>query len=825
VLSYWGIAVSEFSGVFDFYKDGVAKIVSTPRELVPQSVKNLHSDFYTIPVKGFVQFNSLNYDEDAVSKNGWKLHMSVSQEHTGKALEIMLDEFKKSGHTGGVKVATEKNLQRFSDPSDPQAGKILTLYDDGRDPELTKKLMIRLEERFRQEGIKPGPTVSGDRPVSGSQYSSYRNDRTLNGNYSADKSDYNVSKRPDPFQNLDVSPTIKPNAPETLRPNTPKVDAATLYVAQMTVAAATYEETINKGNRLKSPNPDDLRAALKTLGFKPGEHFNETKSLTTGQTVFQLTSGGDAAFKEQRTGFQAGKPPVMVGETPQAGKPTASPAEPARPVQAQAVRPAPVDLALDFGESAKPPAAAQPARPAVAATVDIPLDVGPAQQAARPQQQASTPPARAPAPLDLDLSGDSSPTKTSASPPRVSSSFVGTGQRVEGRLGVAQTALTAGAQAAQGDYSGAAVTVGSAAAQQAGLGKAAQLAEKAAEKAVPVVMAVAEKLGVAGAAKTGGKFVPGLGGVIGAVETAVNVTSALRQGQYAKAGVELVSGTLSTIAGTVGFGMKDHVQNVFHQLVKHTVGEKYAPEQSQLYAAVGAGIDAGKAALNKPSTNDPAKMSRSELAAAIQRDPDLPDTVPFKGGRAELATALQDKGFRERYLRQLEDENKMGVKRNQEIALIKAYEKSLESPSAPAAQAAISQNANRPASPVAPASSPQAQAQLATLNAQYRSMSTTQLSREILNDPVLPNTVPWKDGKTISIQEAIKDNNFRDDLINRLEKMQAQGQDYTTQIAMLKAYDGKMDASNPVNPATQMAQSQMQRPVSTPPPSITAPMA
>jgi|GEM_PF-5416032 len=634
------------------------------------------------------------------------------------------------------------------------------------------------------------------------------------------KADFQVGKPPVMVgKNQPAADTSEPLKHAISSP--PPIDVTKLTNAQMTLAAAGITEAI-KGDKpvtyigvgKTSSDIENLRAALKIQGFEEGKHFTVgTSSLNQGGNVIKLTNDGAAEFNKVKVNFQAGNPPIMVGVSPvgiDITKPTPSsvspPPQPTKPLII------PVDIDLSAGKPL--------IQPSIVLSKPSPLTPETAMSAAaeRFRQEVNNPvikpvAATVAAPkVGIDLS-DAGPAKPSGG---VRPSVSATGQKVEGKLGIAQTAITAGAQAAQGDVAGAAVTAGTAVAQQVGIGKVAQVAEKVAATATPVIMAAAEKLGVAGAAQTGGKFIPGLGAIIGAVETASNVTSALRQGQYAKAGIEAVTGVVATFAGSAGFGAADHIRKISNMAVTATLGDKYAPHQGSLYDT----YDIAKAALT--SRNDFAKLSRSDLAAAIQKDSTMVDTVRVKGVEMTLAKALEDKGFRATFLKDLEQQ-----KKPDQIALINAYTAKLDAgqPVTPSSASVVAQVAKpASASALSPQTQAQAQAQNVTLNAQYKSMSTTQLSTAILKDPVLPDTVVIG-GKTLSITEAIKDDNFRNKLISNLESAQAKGSDLSVQIAMIKAYDDKMDASaNAVKP-TQLAQAQIQRPVQSPPPSISAPMA
>jgi hypothetical protein len=574
---------------------------------------------------------------------------------------------------------------------------------------------------------------------------------------------------------------VKANAqagkpPVMIAATPPAIDMQKLSAAQHVIAGENITST-SKGGYIGIGKNDveiaTLKESLRLQGFEEGKHYTVgTSSLNQGGNVIKLTADGAVEFEKVKANAQAGKPPVMVATAPPT--PAAPPApEPAKPAQ--------------------PPAQQQAPKPVIAASVDLDLSQPPKAPAKTPEQhmaaasekfrqEVSNPAVKPTTKVDLDLS-DGSPKTTSGTKIGLSA----TGQKVDGHAGKAALAVEVASEAAKGNYGAAAATA---------------------------AMAVAEQQGV----KFVVKRIPVVGGLVTAGMTLFSAGAQAAQGNFKKAGSELIAGAAETAGNIVGFGLGDAAREGTRKLALLAgVKEENAPDKSGLRTAAESAYSLGK------TITDASKlklMSKTELSSAIQKDPNMVDTVSFKGNRVNLATALEDKEFRTKFLKQLESESKAGTDRSGQIAMIKAYEGKLETgtPVAPAA-ASVAQTAKPAATNI---TTPQAQAQATILNAQYKSMSTTQLADSILKDPVLPDTVAMN-GKTISIKEAIKDGTFRDKLIANLESAQAKGTDLSQQIAMLKAYDTKMDASSQAgSTVTQVAQSQ--RPVQSPA-SISAPMA
>lgn len=139
----------------------------------------------------------------------WKFHLSVDKADLGKAWDVVVNELgadKKVEHH--AKVADTKLATAMNDPANPQAGKAITIYTN-KDvpPEHYAQLMERIEGKFKEQGIKPGPETHSDRKIPGSSYAAYRSDKGANGRYMAGyeveslprEQRHNPGNAPDPF--------------------------------------------------------------------------------------------------------------------------------------------------------------------------------------------------------------------------------------------------------------------------------------------------------------------------------------------------------------------------------------------------------------------------------------------------------------------------------------------------------------------------------------------------------------------------------------------------------------------------------------------------
>lgn len=92
----------------------------------------------------------------------------------------------------------------------------------------------------------------------------------------------------------------------------------------------------------------------------------------------------------------------------------------------------------------------------------------------------------------------------------------------------------------------------------------------------------------------------------------------------------------------------------------------------------------------------------------------------------------------------------------------------------------------------ASASNPSAPSVAIANPSQYRGQSTAQLADTIQKDQVLPDTVKMG-GKDVKLCDALKDKTFRTTFVQSLESAAAKGVDVGQQVAMIKAYEQKLD--------------------------------
>ena len=145
-----------------------------------------------------------NQDASQESKTGWKFHISVAHEDIPRAWDIVAQAVI-DYDISTAKVVKPPTANEFNKPENPQAGKMITVYNRSESVDWDA-FAHDVEQRLSQQGVQPGHTVKGDRPVSGSQYITYRNDGTAQGGLGRDSSQgYNPENLRDPWQSIDVS--------------------------------------------------------------------------------------------------------------------------------------------------------------------------------------------------------------------------------------------------------------------------------------------------------------------------------------------------------------------------------------------------------------------------------------------------------------------------------------------------------------------------------------------------------------------------------------------------------------------------------------------
>lgn len=145
-----------------------------------------------------------NQDASQESKTGWKFHISVAHEDIPRAWDIVAQAVI-DYDISTAKVVKPPTANEFNKPENPQAGKMITVYNRSESVDWDA-FAHDVEQRLSQQGVQPGHAVKGDRPVSGSQYLTYRNDGTAQGGLGRDSSQgYNPGNLQDPWQSIDVS--------------------------------------------------------------------------------------------------------------------------------------------------------------------------------------------------------------------------------------------------------------------------------------------------------------------------------------------------------------------------------------------------------------------------------------------------------------------------------------------------------------------------------------------------------------------------------------------------------------------------------------------
>lgn len=117
----------------------------------------------------------------------WKFRVSVAPQDVERAWNIVAETLmndKSASHI--AKVAASTSIDHLADPAAGQRGKMITIYTNQMtDPAHYMRLCAHLEQQLKAAGIAPGLNVKGDRPIPGSGYLSYRNDRAPDGAYNA----------------------------------------------------------------------------------------------------------------------------------------------------------------------------------------------------------------------------------------------------------------------------------------------------------------------------------------------------------------------------------------------------------------------------------------------------------------------------------------------------------------------------------------------------------------------------------------------------------------------------------------------------------------
>lgn len=213
---------------------------------------------------GFYQFDFLeNKEKLAPEAGGWKTHWSVAPDDMPRATEILLDVYRKY-KAGTFKAVDPQTANEFSNPRDSQAGKMFTAYDYGE--KSWPKIMMEVERRFREAGIKPGPAVHGEMPVKGSFYGYRRNDSVPH------------------IKAMLERPDLSPEARAKLK------DAN--YIDAETAKAVARQNGTHPANPYNQPDPlanvdlrNSVRSARADQGVIAGQKWAEANSATFGKVT------------------------------------------------------------------------------------------------------------------------------------------------------------------------------------------------------------------------------------------------------------------------------------------------------------------------------------------------------------------------------------------------------------------------------------------------------------------------------------------------------------------------------------------------------------
>jgi len=152
---------------------------------------------------------------------GWKFRLSMHPDDVTKAWNITVDTLitdSKTVHC--AKVAQPETIQRLSNPNEPQAGKMITIYTEEKvSPTHYMHIMQILEEKLHAANILTGLKVAGDRKVPGAKFLSYRNAHTQNGKYNcainnvglSESQKYNPTSILDPYVSFVIDASSFPS--------------------------------------------------------------------------------------------------------------------------------------------------------------------------------------------------------------------------------------------------------------------------------------------------------------------------------------------------------------------------------------------------------------------------------------------------------------------------------------------------------------------------------------------------------------------------------------------------------------------------------------
>jgi|GEM_PF-2397586 len=220
-----------------------------------------HPDYEIVTKPGFNFYQLMPQGTALDSSGDHKFHLSIDPEHLEEAWDIVVDELVNSGYPQVAKVAIPETARNFANPNSIQAGKMITVYtQDGISPSVYTDILENIENRLSDANIKAGPASNADRIIGGGQYTSYRLDRDLNGEYvSSSKltdvprdSRHNPFGRPDPYENFSLN--TRP-----IEISIPRIDSSTTPQE----ALSGFRDVLGKNNvdaiRVRSSGDIELR--------------------------------------------------------------------------------------------------------------------------------------------------------------------------------------------------------------------------------------------------------------------------------------------------------------------------------------------------------------------------------------------------------------------------------------------------------------------------------------------------------------------------------------------------------------------------------------
>lgn len=283
----------------------------------------------------------------------------------------------------------------------------------------------------------------------------------------------------------------------------------------------------------------------------------------------------------------------------------------------------------------------------------------------------------------------------------------------------------------------------------------------------------------------GGMAGAAVGGAVGAkTGAAIGAAIGVWFGGIGAAPGAIIGGFVGGLVGAVGGAMAgaEAGKKVADVTIKDSLQKKYDEERKVETAAFATQLKS---------------QNKNDLVKTIQQDNNLPHKLNLRGQEVTLAQAMDDKIFRATMIKNMEAEAKKNPALEKSVIALKEYGSRLDTEDAAKAKATAAK------------SEPVKSAATIVADAQYKSMSVTQLASVIQKDQTLPDTVKIGN-KEVLLCDALKDKKFRDNLIDNLEKAEAKGSDLHAQIAMVKAYESALAAQakapSSSAPAAQVAQ-------------------